>query len=102
MTYLARLSDIEDRLLAMCEGDYVTLALASQILGTWYSRKIDRAEIVQLVNRLTKLKFAKWQYTKAKGSKKYFTSRLPRVQMYLTFKATEAGESYLKEPRNVR
>ncbi len=97
---MATLTDIEDRLLAMCEGEPVTIELARAVLGSWYARKIGHAEIVQTVNRLTRVKLAKWQY--ARGAKTYFTHRWPRVQPRLRFRTTIAGEAYLAQPRDVR
>lgn len=99
---MALLSDIEDRLLAMCEDDPVTIKLAQQILGSWYERAIGKTEIVQVTNRLAKLGLLKWQHQMR--NKRYFTKRLPYgyIEMKLvTFQATQAGKTYLAKPRKV-
>jgi hypothetical protein len=97
-----QLSDIEDRLLAMCEGDSVSVKLAQEVLGSWYQRKVSRSEIVGMVNRLGKLHLLKWCYQI--GQRKHLSKALPLKQTaiaFVTFKATTLGESYLEKPREV-
>lgn len=99
---MAVLSDIEDRLLAMSEGDPVTVKLAQEILSFWYERKVGHLEIIRMVNRLAKLEFIRWRYER--GTKKHFTKRLSPTRTGVkspTFKATRVGELYLEKPREV-
>lgn len=95
------LFDIEDRLLAMCEGDPVTIRLAQHVLGVWYERAIGRTEVLLKANRLAKLGLLRWQYPKQ--GKRYLTKRFPVgiERKLLTFQATQSGEAYLVKPRAV-
>lgn len=99
---MALLSDTEDRLLAMCEGDPVTVKLAQSVLGIWYEHSFGKSEVIQVANRLAKLGLLKWQYRRK--NRRYFTKRFPcrRSEMKsLTFQATQAGEAHLAKPRKV-
>ncbi|MFH1871002.1 MAG: hypothetical protein ABIG36_10320 [Pseudomonadota bacterium] len=99
---MALLSDIEDRLLAMCEGDPVTIKLAQTTLGVWYERAFGNTEIVQVANRLAKLGLLKWQHRR--NNKRYFAKSFPCgciAMESLTFQATKAGEAHLAKPRKV-
>ncbi|MCX9158566.1 hypothetical protein OPU71_20835 [Niveibacterium sp. 24ML] len=96
------LSDIEDRLLAMCEGDPVTIQLARDTLGIWYEKPFERKAIIQIASRLAKLGLLKWQYRKK--TKQHFTKRFPcrcAEMQFVTIRTTKAGDVHLAKPREV-
>jgi hypothetical protein len=99
---LALLSDTEDRLLAMCEGDSVTIKSAQSVLGAWYERPFGEMKIIQMANRLARLGLLKWQYRRK--NKRYCTKAFPRRctdRKLLTLQTTAAGETHLAKPRSI-
>jgi hypothetical protein len=96
------LTDIEDRTLAMADGDYVSFKTASAVLGAWYSRDVTHAELLAITGRLSRLGFIRWRIGNGHGI--YFRNRLKwQGQGIFTaeFTATAGGIVQLEAPRYV-
>lgn len=94
------LSEMEDRLLAMSEGEQVTIQLAQAVLSSWFEVKLSKARVMQMALRLAKLRLIHWHYTS--GHKAYFSHNLPRASYgssRLSFRASSSGERLLALPR---
>jgi len=92
------LTEMEDRLLAMCDEDFVTVSLAEKIISTWYANRISQPHVISMLHRLSKLKLIHWHFKV--GSKHYFNNASVYSVVgnkHLTFKATKAGLSYLQD-----
>jgi hypothetical protein len=46
------LPELDDRLLAQCEGDWVSVPMAMAVLGSWFERDLSRAELMEALSRL--------------------------------------------------
>ena len=96
------LNDIEDRTLAMAEGDYVHFKTARPVLGTFYERNVSFAELSTIVGHLSNLGLIYWRIRER--GRWYFRSRASQaLQRSCTagFIASKAGTSYLRQPRHV-
>lgn len=92
------LHEIEDRLLALSEGDQVTISLAQKILGSWFELKLKRSHVTHMARRLSNLKLVQWHYVS--GRKHYRSYYLPRSRgdlKQITFRASPAGERLLAQ-----
>lgn len=92
------LHEIEDRLLALSEGEQVSISLAQKILGSWFELKLKRSHVIHMAHRLSNLKLVQWHYVF--GRKHYRSYYLPRSKgglKQITFKASAAGERLLAE-----
>jgi hypothetical protein len=91
----AALSDLEDRTLAMCEGEYVDFALGTDILVSWFDRPISPAELHRVFERLAQLGLVECQV----GSSWAFINVVPPLSTIgrARFRATAKGEAYLNE-----
>jgi len=97
----AALTEIADRLLAMCDNNPVTPKLASQILSSWFAVPISRVRVTQLAAQLARLRLIKWQYSI--GSKKYIKHNLStshRGNAKVVFFASSNGRAFLEQTRN--
>ena len=56
------LTDIEDSLLAMSEGESALLAVAARVLSSWHGRLVNREAVEQAACRLAKLGLVRWVY----------------------------------------
>ncbi|KQY48645.1 hypothetical protein ASD14_15520 [Lysobacter sp. Root494] len=96
------LTDIEDRTLAMAEGEYVHFKTARPVLGTFYERDVGFREISAIVGRLSALGFIRWRIRQ--GRYYYFRNRAPQFAQHncsAEFTVTAAGDLYLARPRHV-
>jgi len=48
----ALLSELEDRILAMAEGEWIDLEVGTAILEQWFARRIEVQELENALNRL--------------------------------------------------
>ena len=89
------LTELEDRTLAMCEGEYVEFGLGTDILVSWLDRPIPAAELHQVFERLAQLGLVECQI----GSSWAFTNVIPPLAKIgrAKFRATAKGEAYLNE-----
>ncbi len=96
------LTDIEDRALAMAEGDYVDFKTARPVLGTFYERNVSFNELSSIVGHLANLGYVCWR---VKGRKTYYFRLRASINEQHSctafFTATPSGVSYLKLPRIV-
>lgn len=46
------LPELDDRLLAVCEGDWESVPMAIAVLASWFGREISRAELIEALDRL--------------------------------------------------
>ena len=46
------LNELEDRLLAMAEGEWIDLEVGTSILEQWFERRIEVEELAQAIERL--------------------------------------------------
>lgn len=93
------LSEMEDRLLAMSQGEQVTIHLAQAVLSSWFEVKLSKARGMQMALRLAKLHLIHWRYIS--GHKAYFSHNLPRPShgsSRLSFRASPSGERFLACP----
>jgi len=96
------LTDIEDRTLAMAEGDYVSFKIASRVLGIWCSRGVTYAELLSITGRLSRLGLIRWRIRD--GHMNRFRNRAvwPTQGTHAAeFTATSAGLSHLEATRHV-
>ena len=96
------LRDIEDRTLAMAEGDFVHFRTARPVLGTYYERNISFCELTAIVGRLSNLGLLRWRIRD--GRVVHFRRRAPVANQHncsAEFTASEAGLALLKAPRHV-
>ena len=47
------LPELEDLLLAQCEGDWVSVPMAIAVLGSWLDRDLSRSELTGALDRLS-------------------------------------------------
>lgn len=97
-----QLTDIEDRTLAMAEGEYVHLHIARPVLGTYYERNVGFGELCAIVGRLSNLGLLTWRIRERGRS--YFRKHAQTSSMRscaAVFRASEAGVAYLRQPRRV-
>ena len=89
------LTELEDRTLAMCEGEYVDFGLGGDILVSWFDRPIPAAELHRVFQRLAELGLVECKI----GSSWAFTNVVPPLRMIgrAKFRATALGEAYLNE-----
>ena len=95
------LTKMEDELLAMCEGDFITMALAIKIMRAWHAKRISKSYVICMLYRLSKLNLIRWHFKVNK--KHYFNNTVAPIRMKnknLTFTATKAGLSYLQNNTN--
>ena len=98
----ALLTDIEDRALAMCEGDYFGFKTARAVLGTYYERDVSFEELTSIVGRLSNLGYLRWRIQL--GRRIWFRDRAsPSLQHASAafFSASPAGLAYLGHPRQI-
>jgi hypothetical protein len=96
------LRDIEDRTLAMAEGEFVGFKTARPVLGTYYERNVSFDELTSIVGRLSNLGFLRWRMHRQ--GRVHFGSRAPVSLQHASkaeFTASPAGLSYLALPRRV-
>jgi len=96
------LSDIEDRTLAMAQGDYVHFKTARPVLGTYYERDVSFAELSSIVGRLSNLGLLSWRIRE--HGRWYFRRHSPVAAQYscaALFIASQLGESHLRRQRHV-
>jgi hypothetical protein len=91
----AALSELEDRALAMCEGEYVDFALGTDILVSWFDRPIPAAELHRVFDRLAQVGLVECKL----DSSWAFTNTVPPLATIgrARFRATAKGEAYLNE-----
>jgi len=91
----AALSELEDRALAMCEGEYVDFGLGTDLLASWFHRPIPAAELHRVFERLAQLGLVECQI----GGSWAFTNVIPPLAKIgrAQFRATAKGEAYLNE-----
>jgi hypothetical protein len=89
------LSELEDRTLAMCEGEYVDFGLGTDILVSWFDRPILAAELHRVFEHLAQLGLVEYQF----GGSWAFTNVVPPLAKIgrAKFRATAKGEAYLNE-----
>ena len=89
------LSELEDRTLAMCEGEYVDFPLGAQVLESWFDRAISATELHGIFERLAQLGLVECQI----GDSWAFTNVVPPLSSIrrTKFRATAKGEAYLNE-----
>jgi hypothetical protein len=94
------LTDIEDSLLAMSEGEPVQQKVAVQVLSSWYARRVVREEVILLAVRLAKLGLVRWVYRR--HGKLHFSKRA-RISMIRSSGtatlATAKGREQLNETK---
>ena len=94
----ALLTDIEDRTLAMAEGDYVSFKIASAVIGAWYSRPVTYSELQSITGRLSRLGLVRWRIRDGKKTRFRNHAALPeQLASTAEFTATAAGLSYLEK-----
>jgi hypothetical protein len=89
------LSELEDRTLAMCEGEYVDFPLSAQVLESWFDRAVSATELHGIFERLAQLGLVECQI----GDSWAFTNVVPPLSSIrrTKFRATAKGEAYLNE-----
>lgn len=90
------LPELDDRLLAQCEGDWVSVPMAMAVLGSWFERDLPRAELMEALSRLISKGLA--------VSRDFLPLReAPAIslgaQVGVEFTATQAGIEYLAATR---
>ena len=90
------LPELDDRLLAQCEGDWVSVPMAMAVLGSWFERELSRAELLEALSRLIDKGLA--------VSREFLPLRnAPATnlgaQIGVEFTATQAGIEYLAATR---
>jgi hypothetical protein len=87
------LSEIEDRALALCEGEYVEFPLATQILESWFARSISVSELRSVFERLAQLGLIECQVRNSWA----FGNLVPEAPVIwqTKFRTTSKGEGYL-------
>ena len=96
------LSDIEDRTLAMAEGEFVHFRIARPVLGTFYERNVSFAELSTIVGRLTNLGLISWRIREGRCWR--FRRRAPESAQHscaAAFTATSKGIAHLRHARHV-
>lgn len=96
------LTDIEDRMLALAEDEFVHFKLARPVLGTFYERDVSFDEISAIVGRLSALGLIRWRIRQR--GRTHFRSRAPKSSQHngsAAFTATVAGKAHLAAPRHV-
>ena len=87
------LTELEDRILAMSEGEWIDLATGAAILESWFDRVIDRSELDAAINRLMGSMLLQ---LKAEGSLVLDPQLMAdRPLEALEIRATSFGEVYL-------
>jgi hypothetical protein len=99
-TFLLR--DIEDRTLAMAEGEFVHFRIARPVLGTYYERNISFAELTAIVGRLSNLGLLMWRIRHGRTWR--FRSHAPVALQHscaALFTCSTAGVAHLRKSRHV-
>jgi hypothetical protein len=96
------LRDIEDRTLALAEGDYVGFKTARPVLGTYYERDVSFKEITSIVGRLSNLGLLRWRI-RERGRVRFRKTAPVSLQhaSAAEFTASPAGIAHLALPRHV-
>jgi hypothetical protein len=91
------LTDFEDSLLAMSDGEPASLAVAVQVLSSWHGRPVSREVVEQSACRLANLGLVSWVYRIGGrvhlGKKVGMSIRRSRRAAVL---ATKQGQQYLR------
>jgi hypothetical protein len=89
----AALNELEDRALAMCEGEYVDFGLGTDILVSWFDRPIPAAELHRVFEHLAQLGLVECQI----GTSWVFTNVVPPLAKIgrAKFRSTAKGKVYL-------
>ena len=96
------LTDIEDRTLAMAQGEFVHFKVARPVLGTFYERSVSFAELSSIVGRLSNLGLIHWRIRES--GRWYYRRRASESlqrSCAAAFRITPAGADYLRRPRHV-
>jgi len=90
------LPELDDRLLAQCEGDWVSVPVAMAVLGSWLERDLSRAELTDALDRLIDagLVIAR-DFLPSLGER----AKSLAAQDCVEFTATQAGVEYLGATR---
>lgn len=96
------LTDIEDRVLAMAEDDFVHFKTARPVLGTFYERNVSFQELSSIVGRLSALGLIRWRI-KLRGQMHFRSRASVNAQRNCSaaFTATPKGKAHLAAPRRV-
>jgi hypothetical protein len=97
------LTDVEDRVLAMAEDEYVHFKIARPVLGTFYERDVSFWELSSVTSRLSSLGLIRWRIEQR--GRVHFRRRAPlsaRHNCSAAFIATAKGRALLAAPRRVR
>ncbi|WP_157798648.1 hypothetical protein [Dyella ginsengisoli] len=96
------LTDIEDRVLAMAEDEFVHFKTARPVLGTFYERNVTFEELSSIIGRLSALGLIRWRINQR--GRMYFRARAPVSAQHncsAAFTATTEGKAHLAQPRRV-
>ncbi|XLZ68570.1 hypothetical protein ABT364_18745 [Massilia sp. SR12] len=90
-----RLTELEDRALAMTEGEFIEFATGRAILESWFVKSIPNSELRAVFDRLSQLGLVECKL----GDSWPFSNAVPGVALIdkTSFRATAAGELYLQE-----
>ena len=88
------LPEIDDRLLAMADGDWVSQRTASDVLASWFARPFAEADVTEIVSRLTGEGLLRCRGPLAAVDADAPPGQ-PRIRD-LEFTATAAGSDYLR------
>lgn len=96
------LTDIEDRVLALAEDEFVHFKLVRPVLGTFYGRDVSFNELSCIVGRLSQLGLIRWRI-RDRGRLHFRTHASESAQhnCSASFTATDLGKSQLAAPRHV-
>jgi hypothetical protein len=96
------LTDIEDRMLAMAEGEFVHFKVARPVLGTFYERNVSFAELSSIVGRLSNLGLIHWRIREGgRWCYRWRASEGLQHSCAAAFSITPAGANYLRQLRHV-
>ena len=94
------LTEIEDSLLAMSEGEPAQQKIAIQVLASWYGRRIGLQEVTHIACRLANLGLVRWIYWR--NGKQYLSKKVrPHIRRSLNSSvlATAKGQTKLHESK---
>lgn len=97
------LNDMEDRTLAMADGEYIHFRIARPVLGTYYERDVSFDELTSIVGRLANLGLIRWRIRTKRCW--HFRERAAAPLQHscaASFTASNKGQEYLRGPRSVR
>jgi hypothetical protein len=92
-------TEIEDRILAMAEGEWIDLSTASDILSSWFERQFSDSELKNFLRHLCELDLIKMRVKVIRAANAQ-DDPLTYVPNAIEFTATDAGLGYLNEAAN--